>query len=338
MPESLLHLESWLKKHSNGEKFPNPSINYFERYKTVKAALTPLLDQVNASLAQDGGIHTDHGPKHVEQVARYAGKLLQCESKSSTIELQPYEVYLLLTAILAHDAGNVRGREKHEQRPFEILHEYCASIISDTLELKAIADIATAHGGKYLDSKDTIHRLKESDSFNDISFRPRLLAGLVRLADEICENSHRAATDEKAIKAANLLFHKYAKCISSTTIDRDSKRIHIDYKILVSQISLKFESVSGKKIFIIDEIFNRLEKMSLELTYCSKFIWEIIKLDGIQAKIAIVQDRTYDTVIEHRIELLDRGYPNNKKQLAKIHHNWTGIKLKKRWKDGDFDE
>ena len=337
MHETLLPLEQWLKKHSKGEEFPDSDINYFDRYKSIKTALTPIFEQVNVSLAQDGGIHTDHGPRHVEQVIRYMGKLLQCENRNSPIELKPYEVYLSLVAVLAHDVGNVRGRENHEQRAFELLREHCNDIVPDTMELKSVSDIAMAHGGKYLGGKDTIHRLKENNGHSGTSFRPRLLAGLVRLADEICENSQRAAPDEVAIKPENLLFHKYAKSIKHTDIDRESKLVLIEYQILVSQILLKFQNASGKRVFLIDEIFNRLEKMNLELTYCSKFIWEVIRLNGIQAKIAIIHNETYNVLKEDRVELLDRGYPNNKKQLSKIYRNWTGSELKKRLKDGEFN-
>jgi hypothetical protein len=336
MPETLLPLEQWLKKRAKGEAFPDSKINYFDRYNSIKTTLMPILEQVNSSLAQEGGIHTDHGPNHVDQVIRWVGKLLQCEDKNSNLVVKPYEVYVLLVAILAHDAGNVTGRQNHEQRAFEILRSKCDSIVPDTIELKAISEIAKAHGGKYFGSKDTIHALKDTDAFDDASFRPRLLAGLVRLADEICENRKRAVSDETPVGQRNIIFHKYAKSIYNTSIDRKSKLIRIEYHLFVSQLPSKFPNSLGKRVFLVDEIFARLEKMYLELAYCSKFVWEVVRLDGVQGKITIMNDENYDAITEQRVELVNIGYPENEKQLFKQHREWTGKVLKKRCDNGEF--
>ena len=202
-------LEEWLK--SNQSKvvfFPNKKNDYFDRYWAIKKHLAeniyPWIG--SGTSAEDQGLYTDHSLDHFNAVVRYAGHLLGLDSHcqepiaEQTIGITPYETFITLVSILLHDAGNINGRRGHEKAPLKIFKGMGNALCPDKFEAVPIALIARAHGGKVLtasgeSSKDTIENLKlaDRDTYGNIKFRPKLIAALVRFADEICEDRSRAA-------------------------------------------------------------------------------------------------------------------------------------------------
>lgn len=111
--DNLLPLELYLKrKSSNSNLFPPTRGNHFKSYEQIKQYLTTnVYKSIGAATsAEDQGIYTDHGIDHFEAVIRSAGKLLGLNASNNIMEceikLEPYEVFILLVAILLHDAGN----------------------------------------------------------------------------------------------------------------------------------------------------------------------------------------------------------------------------------------
>lgn len=343
---SLMPLEKFLEVNSGkAELFPNRSTDYFIRYQNIKSYLE---DEVYpyigaATSAEDGGIYTDHSKEHFNAVIQYAGLLLQVPTdlKSDVkISITPYEVFVLLVSILLHDAGNIFGRRGHEKHPTQIFIDMGRAVCPDRFEAANIGKIAQAHGGKRIlesgaSTKDTIgsSQLKDSESYGGEFIRQRLIAAIVRFADEICEDRSRAARyllNHDSLPKWSEAYHHYAAGISSVSIDHRSKSVNLSFQLdkanLLNTMG-KGESERVEEVYLIDEIFSRLEKMFLELIYCRRFMSELIKINKIRALVQIY-DENMDQVKEKTFELQEVGYPNSTMVLADMHENWCGPRLK----------
>ena len=255
------------------------------------------------------------------------------------IGISPYEVFVLLVSILLHDAGNIYGRSGHERHPHNIFKGMGEYLCPDEFEAKIITQISTAHGGKAKLSdesydKDTISKLLYTDKMGDIAVRQRFIAALVRFSDEICEDRSRAARfmlKNGILPEHSKVFHAYANSISSVGVDHESKSINFKIELMKDDVTTlhgKGSQESIKRVFVIDEIFSRLEKMYSEMLYCQRFMSEHIKLDRIRATIR-VYDKEMNLLKEKTFELKEEGYPSTTKSLLRDHPDWNGCTLKK---------
>ena len=253
--------------------------------------------------------------------------------------ISPYEVFVLLVSILLHDAGSIYGRSGHEKHPQTIFTEMGKYLCPDKFEAKIITQISTAHAGKVKlsdgsYSKDTISKLSETDEMGNVFVRQRFIAAVVRFSDEICEDRSRAARfmlDNGILPEHSQVFHAYADSISSVGIDHESKSINLKIELTKDSVLTKHGKGSQeciKKIFLIDEIFSRLEKMYREMLYCQRFMSGHINLDRIRATIKIY-DEEMDLLKEQIFELKEEGYPPTTKLLHKDYPDWVGCNLKK---------
>lgn len=289
-------LENWLVKNApKYDKFPDARVNYVDRYKSLKEWLkNNCYNFIGAMLsAADSGVYTDHGPDHFEEVIRSVSELLGLESETDSIPLNCYEVYLLLSGILLHDAGNIFGRHGHEKKAFEILQDIGDGVSTDNIERKHIADIAEVHGGKSSSgNKDTINSKFMYDEYDYLrsKFRPKLISALLRFGDEICENKTRTSSysiQKGLIPARNEVYHYYANSISTSKIDLIGRQVRIVFDIPTDFLSRKFGK-ENDSVYLIDEIFSRIEKMHCERLYCSRFYQGLIYLNSIRATINII--------------------------------------------------
>ncbi|MGY3902616.1 HD domain-containing protein [Aeromonas lusitana] len=327
-------LEKWFVKNARQDtSFPESNVDYVARYSSLKQWLVencyPLIGATTS--LEDGGLYTDHGPKHFDQVIRYAGKLLGLEHENDQISLKCYEVYLLMTGILLHDAGNVFGRANHEKKAFEILKDIGIAVTTCNIEKKHIANIAEVHGGRANSgSKDTIgekFNSHETDYLN-ATFRPRLISAIVRFADEICENKTRAATygiQKEIIPKRSEVFHLYAESITASNVDIPGRMVRITFDVPVEYTQKKVGK-NDSEVYLIDEIFERIEKMHCERLYCSRFFHGVVNIDSIRATINIKDDE-YENVDTLTIDT-HVGYPSESLNLSKRHDEWRGENLK----------
>ncbi|WP_089603758.1 HD domain-containing protein [Acinetobacter piscicola] len=343
MTNLLLPLEKLLqqKATSCNEGFPRIPGNYFTQYNELvnqlKLNFYPKIDAGLSANSPDHSFYTAHNSEHFDEVVRYAGELLSIGSNLDGIKLQPYEIYVLLVAIRVHDVGNILGREEHEKKCFYILKTCNAGGI-DVAEKKKIAGIAQAHGGKTtLGDKDTIGALDEKNSIGSITIRPRLLAALVRFADEVCENNSRA-TDLNTVPDQSKIYHAYAGAITGNSFD--GKWINLEFMIpqkLAKETlnSYRYQEVRNDDgscckqevitpVYLLDVIFDRLEKMNRERTYCNRFMKDVVYVEGIRAKIEIV-DEDHDVVKSlNPIELTEQGYPGEDTILHSYREKFNG--------------
>ena len=318
----MLPLERILEiKSKETGSFPNGDDSYFKRYEQIKAYLSKnVYKYIGAGTsAEDQGVYTDHSIDHFNEVILFAGKLLGIEENNKVdeyadkLEISPYEIYITLVSILLHDAGNILGRDEHEKKTFQIFMDMGDAICSDKFEAKPIASIAEVHGGEITlsdgtVSKDTISKLNNTDTYHSIIFRPRLIAALVRFADEICESRNRAARfllKQNALPEWSQVYHRYADSISSVIVDSGGGCVNLKFEITKKNLVETYGKGSKdniKQVYLIDEIFARLEKMYYELHYCRRFMIGTINIHKIRASI-IIYDENMDEIENKPIEL-----------------------------------
>lgn len=329
----LLPLEEFFRNkcEATPTELPHHSRNYFAQYLQILNALQcdyyPVVDAGLATNSTPPGLYTAHDCVHFDEVVIQAGSLIGieanncCDSITTLPRLSAYELYVLLVAIRIHDVGNMYGRGEHEKRCFYILRNLGDAAGSHDPEKKMIANIAEAHGGKTGDgSKDTIALLNSVDDFGQSTVRSRLLAGIVRIADEICENKRRAASKllaSNAVPKHNEIYHKYAESITSNKWEPTARTLRLKFNPRIEDLSrmwgceerlTKTNTVS--EVHLFDEIVSRLAKMDQERRYCNRFTRDLFTIDCIRAAIEVV-DKDQSVVQVVPIELQDIGYPDS---------------------------
>lgn len=325
-------LEAHLERLANRTgRFPRSSDNYYDRYVALVNQLRlHVYPNVDAGLTFHSGVdpstgmfgkYTPHDGAHFDEVVRYAGQLLNADSPGEWDVLTPYELYLLLVAIRIHDAGNIKGRDEHTKRCHSILNDYRMAIGNDSADVRYIAQIAEAHGGKTPQGdKDTIRLLDLVRASGAITFRARALAAVLRFADEICETRMRGPSeiDMGSMPPHSQIYHKYMHAIESCVYDPTDKRVKIEYSVLQSDAIRKWgcetrgegENAYNER-YLIDEIYDRVEKMNTERLYCISHMQEVCTVFGIRAAITIWDEKQMLRLEQISIDLDSSGYPKS---------------------------
>ncbi len=290
-------------------------------------------------LVQEDGFLTDHGPEHIETVCLKAGSL----AKFPTCDLSAYEVYLLLAAIQFHDVGNLYGREDHEKKAFKIMDEMGHLAGEDDVEKKMILRIASAHGGMVNGNRDTISFLEPITPLLGQDVRPQFLAAILRFADELSDCSHRAArfllTLNEVLPEESQIYHRYAQHLDSVVVRPESSSVDFLFYLDQAAAVNKFQK-GNKKIFLLDEIFERTMKTHRERVYCMRFMVPAISISKLRVEIK-VYGKTSDLLPCEQISytLQEQGYPGQQGSVFEIcgadltcedGQQWCGKLLKRR--------
>ncbi len=318
-------LEHWLEAPP-ADKFRNGKIiNYYHSYMVIKKYLIDNVYKDVASAAnlkekEEGMYYNDHGIGHVDTVIDRASELV----KSEYCDLNAKEVYFLLCAILIHDIGNIFGRTGHEARHHEVISHIMNDFSNDTAEQTIIIEIAKAHGGRTSrDSKDTISELLTEKHYGHEKVRTRLISSILRFADEIADDrtraSHAMLNNNQLVESPSEIFHAYSACLDSVIVKHHDNAIFIQYHIPIGFIQRKFKKLKSDS-FLVDEIYERIEKMHLENIYCQKYISKFIPLSRIEVNIEFMTsyknpfDSASSTPPPIKFSIENKGYPESPSQ------------------------
>lgn len=310
------NIEQWFLNIPK-EKFKNQK-DYPKIYSLTKDLLnTQVHSEIKAiacSIIPDEFLN-NHGEGHVNTVISRASDIIQIFD----FDLTPYEAFLLLMGIQLHDAGHiVNGRKEHEKNIAPIIAQLfttktgIASI--DKIERRYINLISRAHSGK----DDPIGKLDEKGQFCSDEFRLRLLAAIIRFADELADDCLRASSfildiDPEKIGEKSKIFHLYSEALVSCNIIKESREILMVFALDKSSIKEAIQIKDGDK-YLIDEIYDRSIKTFNECIYCNRFLPATIRIQTISVKITFVDEKTYTDFfdpISYRLE--EKGYPTMNK-------------------------
>lgn len=333
------NLFSWLSDRKQ-EDFPLGT-DYVDQFRHLRGRFNTILKEVDkaAILAEarksmeqgktdieDLVYLTNHGQYHVEQVVQRATDLL----RDSDCALSAYEGYILLTAILFHDVGNIYGRKNHEAKALEIMNTFGSLAGIDSFEKKTIIKIALVHGGKLDGSKDTISRLQEKDDVLGKPIRKRFLAAILRFADELADDYLRASRymlEANMIPDTSQIYHRYSESLKSVRVEGSEVRLRFNFD---AEEVLKQYKKNGQPIFLLDEINDRVLKMHRERMYCMRFMRPCIDISSIRVDISIYEsvadlvgkDDNKSVLLEpERLQytLSEGGYPECPEELFLSH-------------------
>ena len=286
-----------------------------EEVCSSKDSTENILRKVSEIISEDYLIFlNDHGPSHVEKVIEKANQILTKNTMGP--ELSEAECFILLCAIQIHDIGSIYGRNNHEKKTGEMLAEKSTNIITDKPELRVIENVAMVHGGKIKGSKDTISKLPESETICDQEIRPRLLAAILRFADELADDLSRANTvalEMDLIGDSSKIFHVYSKALHTVKLSPIENglnhEVQLVYELQVDDLREKYKYNKVEK-YLLDEIYDRTLKMERERRYCSKFLYSFIRIGKINVRINIYgEDSLPVDNISYTLE--DVSYPND---------------------------
>lgn len=272
------------------------AVDYASRLATLHNYLNTTIhpEVVAGAMIHDGGYLNDHGPEHIRTVMQRLSKLLSAES----CELTGYELYLLIVATHFHDVGNIDGREGHELKIPDFMREMGKLLGDEGVEHRWINNIAQAHGGR---GGDRILELSTKEHVNHKVIRPRLLAGLLRFADELSDDAGRASRyllSKNLIPEGSQIFHEYAAALHSVVIEMASEEITLTFDIPKDKATIKF----GKKkkdgtiehIYLVDEILSRTLKMRSEACICIRAMRPCVFIDTINVNIVISSNNRFE--------------------------------------------
>jgi hypothetical protein len=181
-----------------------------------------------------------------------------------------------------------------------------------------IMRIAETHGGKLANGdKDKIENLLEVDDAYFDKIRPRLIAAILRFADELADDKTRAnstALTKGLLPVGSEVFHAYAMCLDSVKVNHKENSVDLKYQIPKHFLLRTFGKVKEggvEQVLLMDEIYERLLKMHSERVYCMRYCKGSIDIDKIRVRIEFYSN-TYEFV-HHPItfEIRERGYPGS---------------------------
>ncbi len=300
-----------------GYDFPGVSCDWLDKFCSFEEYIAEYHKNVNLAMAVVGdGLLTDHGPEHINSVMRHVVDIMP-----DPMWLTGYEMYILMYAIHFHDLGNITGRLEHEKKIGEVMAKLDDRLPLSKTEREVTRSIAMSHGGYIDDDKDTIKYVDERYYYGGASIRPKVLAAILRFADEVSDDLSRSDFEGVNVPDRNKIFHAYSK--SLTPISVKGNTIKLAYSISYEQTQ---EKIPGPKeaVYLYDEILKRLEKMMIELEYCRKYAEGIIRITTLDIEIHIYkgEDVMRDVIPPFRLTL--QGYPDRNYANLEYYREKTG--------------
>ncbi|MGR3250002.1 MAG: HD domain-containing protein [Paracoccus sp. (in: a-proteobacteria)] len=258
--------------------------------KQLEGFVLPYITS-GANAADGNGHLTMHDQEHVAKVRQIASNLI---GGSGTINLTHFELTLLLVAIYLHDIGNSLGRSGHERQINRALTAAGAKLPIDQIEYMTAKQIAGVHGGSINGSKDTISTLPEKAAVYGEHVRLRLVAAILRLADELADDPARAnklQLEAGALPPASVVYHVVAAGLHSQIADVATREITLSFTFYDPA---RFKQKLGKgegEVYLLDEIFDRSMKTFNEARYCSRFMRPYLEFERVKVDIMILDEQ-----------------------------------------------
>ena len=300
---------------------------YLAKFRALESHFFEHLHpQVDGGLIVDGlrsvkdeelpNVMTIHGSRHIRDVVESLDKIgLSIEEKPRATPVSALEAYILLCAAHLHDAGNIGGRAGHPERSGEIIKDH-PDLFYDTETRHNIFDVARVHGGKSRKfGRDTF---REINSDNFTFPRLRLLAAILRIADELSENSERVPAQLVARLAASPksnLAYCYALCFRRFELQNDT----LDVQLRVQPEQHEFVTeVDGKCVGFFDHLEYKIDVIEKEARYCAQYGRPDFDIRRIRFTVEFFA-ASFPSVATNVSTLaldLDRGYPGELPALS----------------------
>jgi hypothetical protein len=241
---------------------------FFENYNHLKGQL--LSGEYLFVLHRfEGG--NDHGPEHIQRVLEYLDRLLGEHAK----DLSDLELYLLLCAVLLHDQGLLLGRQDHPRASQRLIRLPEYRNYFEKIEAEYLGRIVAAHSGAGEIERE-FKGYKDRESVGGCLIRPRYLASLLRLADELDEDYRRAKWrifDKIFLPEDSLIYWLVNLTIASVEPSPSEGVIRVTCEYANGDLADTYQ-LGRVRVSILAGVFRKMQKLNRERKYCMTFVEE----------------------------------------------------------------
>ena len=241
---------------------------------------------------------TDHGEQHIKAVIQAASSLLRPFLLPPKKQgLRSMDIFLILSAIIWHDAAMVLGRAGHAVNISKLTDKISALGFTDTTVRRLVTEIARAHTGRTgLD----LPRPEEDITTQEMTHTvySRALAAIVRFADEVSENRSRISLPLlDQIPEDKKIYWHYAASIVASHPEPERERVVVTVEFELDSVIRRFQcdpnfshrADDSGRLTLLEYVLCRLEKMNNELIYCRTHMSRFTTLQEIEVRLTIVR-------------------------------------------------
>lgn len=278
---------------------------FFEKYILFKHVLFELFYE---TIREEHRGFTDHSHKHIQKVLKKASDL--CVHRINTLKeddpeyIRLFEVYLLLMSIIFHDVSMIIEKRSNHGDLGNILKLFDNIILTDD-ERDWIKRIVKCHtSGSDIDEEMPV---QEKLVLGDFKIRPKFIAALLRLSDELDESKARANfvwLQTNKIPSDQIIFHKISESFDGISPQHEAASINIELSFTSDMINKKYEKVDHtSKVKLLEEVLDRVDKMNIERKYCMSFTTAFVEYKSINLKLFIWnKDKSICSTIEYILD------------------------------------
>lgn len=245
------------------------SLPLYERYYLLKERLFSYEYEHWAAGFTTGN---NHGRSHINRVLFNLNALLGAKPfQNDTIT--PYELFLAMMSILYHDIGILRGRKDHNEKSALLLSEENNEYIIDSQDKKIISVAVVSHSSN-TDIEETCVRFQDKEVIGGQIVRPKVIAALVRFADELDEDFRRADTSlqqKLQISGESLFYWQASQRILGIAPDRNALTININVELLPEDVG-RVVTMDNKARAFLSLFAEKLSKINQERRKVVKFL------------------------------------------------------------------
>jgi hypothetical protein len=227
----------------------------------------------------------NHGKGHISRVLENLDHLL---GDRPLQHLDPYELFLAMMSILYHDIGLLQQRKGHEKISKELLEgDNQDAYIINPIDKEIIAAAVVSHSSSR-DIADECKRFSSEEPIGEYKARPRVIAALVRLSDELDEDSRRAdpiLQQRLKLPPESKFFWLFCQRVRAVRPDLVSKRIDINLAFEPQDTS-EFGPVPGgtNRAFVAFSA-EKLAKINQERAYVNQFLPTDLRYSGLHVDV-----------------------------------------------------
>lgn len=227
----------------------------------------------------------DHGPGHIERVLEKLDQLVGGNPARQRL-LRPYELFLTMLSILYHDIGILRAREDHAGISSVFVEEEQNTYLVDPRDRDLISAAVVSHSSSKDIALET-ERFSDEELIGNQSVRPRVIAALVRLADELDEDFRRAETavQEKLDLPEASVFHwQFCQRVRGIRPDLGSRSINLDVKFEPEDVG-RTVLVKDRRRPFVSAFAEKLAKINRERMLVGQFLPEPLRYGQLKVSV-----------------------------------------------------
>lgn len=254
----------------------------YEKYRVLKDRLFSQ-EYAHWATAFPGG--NDHGPGHIERVLEKLDQLIDGNGPGKNL-LRPYELFLSMMSVLYHDIGLLRGRTGHADASSVLLQKEHNDYLLDPSDREIVSAAVVSHSSNKDINAET-SRFANEEMIGGQIVRPRLIAALVRLADELDEDFRRAdpiLQGRLQLPEDSNFFWEFCQRVKGIRPDLNSHIINIDISFLDEDAG-RSVLINGRRRPFVSAFSDKLAKINSERVLVNAFLPDALRYNYLKLSV-----------------------------------------------------